>query len=106
MQQGTRMVKQMTARQNRSSGRSVRFVYERRVDREDLRFRPLVFANLIEWFTPIVPNESIAAQVDTMEAVTLDLDPPFDAAEKALLRIEVERSTENVGWREALQSSD
>ena len=48
---------------------------------------------------PIVLDESVAPLVDAMEAVTLDLDPPFDAAQKAFLRIEIERSTQSVGGK-------
>ena len=78
---------------------SVRFVYERRADREDLRFRPLISADLVEWSEPIVLDQSVAPLVDAMEAVTLEVDPPFDAAQKAFLRIEIERSTQGVGGK-------
>ncbi len=80
---------------------SVRFVYQRQADREDLRFSPFVSADLMDWVEPIILDESVSPPVDDMEAVTLDLDPPFDAAYRTFLRIEVERSTQGVGGGES-----
>ena len=85
---------------------SIRFVYQRPADREDLCISPLVSADLIEWLAPVVLDESTSAPVDAMESVTLDLTPPFDVADKAFLRIQVERSTQGVGGGEYLQSGD
>ena len=85
-------------------GGSVRFVYERRANREDLRFRPQVSGDLVEWLEPTVLDESVVPNGGEMETVTLDLDPPFDASEKAFLRIEVERSSQSVGGGEAQRS--
>jgi len=87
-------------------GGSVRFVYERQANREDLRFRPQVSADLVEWLEPSVLDESVVPNGGEMETVTLDLDPPFDAPEKAFLRIEVERSSQGVGGGEAQRSDE
>lgn len=76
---------------------SIRFTYQRAASREALRYNPLISQDLVEWVAPTVIDASTAAQVDGMEAVTLDIDPPFDATEKAFFRIEVERSTQSLG---------
>ncbi|NBB79552.1 MAG: hypothetical protein GVY36_08925, partial [Verrucomicrobia bacterium] len=79
------------------AGDNLSFVYERRADREDLRFLPQVSSDFLQWFEPVVLDESTVPSADNLETVTLELDPPFDASAKAFLRIEVERSTQSVG---------
>lgn len=79
------------------AGGVIRFTYQRHSERDDLRFQALISQDLVKWTAPSVISESMQALSDTMEAVTLEVNAPFDPSDKAFLRLEIERSSQGIG---------